>query len=114
MGEGRFTAALSDRWWVGGGPNGGYVAAVMLNAMGSVVEESGSGQPPRSLTVHYLSAPETGEAEVEVTVEREGRNTSFLSARLIQGGEVQAKAMAVFSSDRDGVAFDHTGRASTS
>lgn len=108
VGEGRFTAALSDRWWVGGGPNGGYVAAVMLNAMGSVVEESGSGQPPRSLTVHYLSAPEAGEAEVEVTVERQGRNTSFLSARLIQGGEVQSKAMAVFSSDRDGVAFDHT------
>lgn len=107
-GDGLFTAELSDRWWVGGGPNGGYVAAIMLNAMGAVVEESGSGQPPRSLTVHYLSAPEAGAAEVEVTVERAGRNTSFLSARLIQGGEVEAKAMAVFSTDRDGIAFDHT------
>ena len=107
QGEGRFTASLSDRWWVGGGPNGGYVAAIMLNAMVTVMEGSGPSQPPRSLTVHYLAAPEPGEAEVTVTVEREGRSTSFLSARMLQGGEVQAKAMAVFSSDRDGIAFDH-------
>jgi acyl-CoA thioesterase len=107
-GDGRFTANLSERWWVGGGPNGGYVAAIMLNAMSAVAGEASPGQPPRSLTVHYLSAPETGEAEVEVTVERAGRNTSFLSARMLQGGEVEAKAMAVFSSDRDGLPFDHT------
>ena len=108
VGEGRFTAALSDRWWVGGGPNGGYVAAIMLNAMDVVAGQAGPGQPPRSLTVHFLSAPSTGEAEVEVTVEKGGRNTSFLSARMLQEGEVQAKAMAVFSSDRDGLAFDNS------
>lgn len=107
-GEGRFTAELSDRWWVGGGPNGGYVAAIMLNAMSTIAGEGSPDQPPRSLTVHFLSAPGTGEAEVEVTVEREGRNTSFISARMLQGDQVQAKAMAVFSSDRDGIAFDHT------
>ena len=108
QGEGRFTASLSDRWWVGGGPNGGYVAAIMLNAMSTVAGENSPGQPPRSLTVHFLSAPETGEAEVEVTVERQGRNTSFISARMLQGGEVRAKAMSVFSSERDGVEFDNT------
>ena len=107
-GEGRFTASLSDRWWVGGGPNGGYVAAIMLNAMDAVVKESASGQPPRSLTVHFLSAPEVGPAEVEVTIERQGKNTSFISARMLQGGDVQAKAMAVFSDDREGVDFDNT------
>ena len=107
-GEGRFTASLSERWWVGGGPNGGYVAAIMLNAMSTVAGEGSPGQPPRSLTVHFLSAPEVGPAEVEVTAEREGKTTSFFSARLIQGGEVQAKAMAVFSGDRDGIEFDNT------
>jgi len=108
QGEGRFSASLSDRWWVGGGPNGGYVAAIMLNAMSTVAGEAGPDQPPRSLTVHFLSAPETGPAEVEVTVERQGRNTSFISARMLQGGEVRAKAMSVFSSDRDGIEFDNT------
>ena len=108
LGEGRFRAELSERWWVGGGPNGGYVAAIMLNAMGEVAAGVGPDQPPRSLTVHYLAAPSSGEAEVEVTVERAGRNTSFISARMLQGGEVQAKAMAVFSVDRDGKVFDNS------
>lgn len=102
-GPGRFSAELSDRWWIGPGPNGGYVAALMLNAMSQV-----AAQPPRSLTVHFLSAPSTGPAEIEVTVERQGRSTAFLSARLVQDGEVQGKAMAVFSAERQGPSFDHT------
>ena len=107
-GEGRFGTELSERWWVGRGPNGGYLAAVILNAMTRVAGEVGPDQPPRSLTVHFLSAPSAGEAEIEVTVERAGRNTSFISARLLQEGAVQAKAMAVFSDDRDGMVFDNS------
>lgn len=101
--SGRFSVELSERWWIGPGPNGGYVAALMLNAMDAVAT-----RPPRSLTVHFLSRPATGPAEIEVTVERQGRSTSFLSARLIQNGEVQGKAMAVFSARRDGPSFDQT------
>ncbi len=100
---GRFSVELFERWWVGRGPNGGYVAALMLNAMSRV-----AAQPPRSLSVHFLNTPSTGTAEIEVTVERRGRSTAFLSARLIQGGEVQGKAMAVFSDQRRGPSFDHT------
>ncbi len=100
---GRYRAELSDRWWVGRGPNGGYVAALMLNAMSQVATET-----PRSLSVHFLNTPTTGPAEIEVTVERQGHSTAFLSARLVQGGEVQSKAMAVFSAERDGPSFDHT------
>ena len=54
-------------------------------------------QPPRSLTVHFLNTPSAGRAEIEVTVERKGHSTMFLSARLVQEGAVQGKAMAVFS-----------------
>jgi acyl-CoA thioesterase len=108
---GRYAVDLSDRWWVGRGPNGGYVAALMLRAM-SLQAESATGtgehQPPRSLTVHFLNTPSVGAAEIEVTVERQGRSTMFLSARLIQGGAVQGKAMAVFSADRSGPSFVHT------
>lgn len=100
---GRFSVELSERWWVGRGPNGGYVAALMLNAMSQVAT-----QPPRSLSVHFLNTPSTGAAEIEVTVERQGRSTAFLSARLIQDGAVQGKAMAVFSAERQGPSFDHT------
>jgi acyl-CoA thioesterase len=108
---GRYAVELSDRWWVGRGPNGGYVAALMLRAM-SLEARSATGpgerQPPRSLTVHFLNTPSVGPAEIEVTVERQGRSTMFLSARLIQEGGVQGKAMAVFSADRQGPSFVHT------
>lgn len=109
LGNGRYAIDLSDRWWIGRGPNGGYVAALMLRAMTAEAVGGKSGEAPaRSLTVHFLRPPDTGEAEVEVTVEHTGRVTCFLSARMIQGGEVKATAMAVFSGERDGPAFDHS------
>ena len=94
LGEGRFAAAMSERWWVGKGPNGGYVAAVILKA----IEASASpARAPRSLTVHFLEAPAAGPVEVAVAVEREGGRASFLSARLTQAGKTRATALAVLS-----------------
>jgi acyl-CoA thioesterase len=81
LGGGRFAASMSERWWVGRGPNGGYVAATI----------------PRSLTVHFQRSPAAGPVELEVTLEREGRRASFLSARMTQEGAVQATALAVLS-----------------
>ena len=110
IGDNRYRVELSDRWWVSRGPNGGYVAALLLEAMTQAVTTSvgdPDAQPARSLTVHFLAPPQTGEAEIDVTIERQGRSTSFISARLIQDGEVEAKAMAVFSGDREGPSFDH-------
>lgn len=94
LGGGRFAAAMSERWWVGKGPNGGYVAAVMLRA---IQAGAGGERAPRSLTVHYQRAPAAGPVEVAVAVEREGRRATFLSARMSQDGKVQATAQAVLS-----------------
>ncbi|MCO5314919.1 MAG: thioesterase family protein [Solirubrobacterales bacterium] len=105
LGEGRFLVSLNDRWWIGPGPNGGYVAALMLEAM---TQASAPGQPARSLTVHFLRRPVIGEAEVHVTVERAGHSTTFISSRMLQEGRIQAQAMAVFSADREGPSFDNS------
>ena len=87
---------MSERWWVGRGPNGGYVAAVVLRA---ILAATGEARPPRSLTVHYPRAPKAGPVELVVEIEREGSRASFVSARMEQGGEVQATALAVLSED---------------
>ncbi|MCB0863511.1 MAG: thioesterase family protein [Solirubrobacterales bacterium] len=117
LGEGRYAINLSDRWWIGRGPNGGYVAALVLRAMTAEVdavtaspesEEPPRRLPARSLNVHFLRPPTTGPAEIDVTVEHAGHVTAFLSARLVQDGEVKAKAMAVFSGERDGPSFDRS------
>ena len=94
LGEGRFGTEISERWWVGRGPNGGFVAALFMRAAQATV---GSERAPRSLTIHFPRAPEAGPAELTVTVEREGGRATFLSARLEQNGEIQASAQAVLS-----------------
>jgi acyl-CoA thioesterase len=98
LGNGRFAATMSERWWVERGPNGGYVAAVILRAIqqAAVVERA-----PRSLTVQFPRAPAAGPVEIAVRVEREGRTATFLSARLEQGGELRAVALAVLADDLD-------------
>lgn len=108
LGDGRYAINLSERWWIGRGPNGGYVAALMLRAMTAETGtlETPEPLPARSLTVHFLRPPEAGAAEIEVTIEHAGRVTAFLSARMVQDGEVKAKAMSVFSGEREGPAFD--------
>src|SRR5258707_14835373 len=91
VGEGRFGAEISERWWVGRGPNGGYVAALIMRAIEAAV---GTERPPRSLTIHFPRAPVAGPAELTVTVEREGRRATFVTARLEQAGGIQASAQA--------------------
>ena len=94
LGGGRFAAEMSERWWVGTGPNGGFVAAVILRA----IQAAAPGErTPRSLTVHFQRSPAAGPVELAVTVEREGGRATFLSARMEQEGEVQATALAVLS-----------------
>jgi acyl-CoA thioesterase len=102
LGENRFGAAIRENWWVGRGPNGGYVAAIVLNALTAVEPQ----RPPRSLSLHYLRPPAAGPAEIGVTVERRGRTASFLSARLEQGGRASVTALAAFSDAREGPSYE--------
>jgi acyl-CoA thioesterase len=101
-GEGRFDVTISERWWVGQGPNGGYVAAIILRAIQRMAEPE---RAPRSLTVHFPRAPVAGPAEIAVTVERQGGRVTFLSARLEQRGELQATALAVLGEDWEANGF---------
>ena len=54
LGDGRFAAEMSERWWVERGPNGGYVAAVVLRAIQAAAAIK---RAPRSLTVQFPRAP---------------------------------------------------------
>lgn len=98
LGGGRFAAEMGERWWVERGPNGGYVAAVVLRA---IQRAAASARAPRSLTVQFPRAPLAGPVEITVRTEREGHTVTFLSARMEQDGELQATAMAVLADDLD-------------
>ena len=101
--EGRYEARMDAGWWIVNGPNGGYLAAVLLRAI-----EDDLGDPERtarSLSIHYLRPPREGLVEIEVTRERQGRTVSNLTARLFQAGKLQLLATAAFSTRSGGPSF---------
>src|SRR4051794_28564217 len=84
-GDGVYAATVSPDWSVPRGPNGGYIAALVLRAMEARIADAE--RAPRSLTVHYLRPPAVGQpCEIHVAVERAGRTLTSLSARLLQDG----------------------------
>lgn len=104
LGNGRFAARIDPGWWIERGPNGGYVAALVLRAMTNGLDDAS--RPARSLTVHYLRPPHEGDAQVAVTVERSGRTLSNVTARLEQDGRLLALAIGAFAEARPGITFD--------
>jgi acyl-CoA thioesterase len=96
-GEGIYQAVVDTGWSAPLGPNGGYIAAILVRALEAEVADAA--RAPRSLTCHYLRPPVEGPCEVHVTVEREGRSLTSLSARLVQDGRPMVVALAAFSSD---------------
>lgn len=101
--DGAFEATLDRGWWIVVGPNGGYLAAILLRALSAA-----AGDPeraPRSLTVHYVSPAQEGPVRIATRVERAGRSLSTLSARLEQNGALVALALAAFAKPRQSPEF---------
>ncbi|MGH9275386.1 MAG: acyl-CoA thioesterase, partial [Acidimicrobiales bacterium] len=92
-------------WWIERGPNGGYLAAIVLRAV--LAEAAAADRRPRSMTLHYLRPPVEGPCEVEVVEERAGRGLTTLSARLRQDGRDCILALVALGVDRPGPAIHH-------
>ena len=96
IGDGHHRGTMTDRWMVGAGLNGGYVAAFALRA---VLSEST--QPdPLSMTVHFLARPAPGPVEVFVEALRVGRSHTTLSFRLVQS-EIKAAGIVTLGRYRE-------------
>ncbi|MBW2243354.1 MAG: thioesterase family protein [Deltaproteobacteria bacterium] len=105
VGGGRYSIRIDPGWWIVRGPNGGYVAALLVNAMKASVDDPERGL--RSLTIHYLRPPAEGPAEIHVSVERQGRSLTSVTARLVQDDKLQALAVAAFSKARESAELHH-------
>ncbi len=86
-GDGVHDAVLAPGWVVGGGVNGGYLLAIIGNAVRAQlgIEAPGRGHvDPFALSAHFLSASVPGPAYVETRVLRTGGRFSTVSATLVQ------------------------------
>ena len=90
-----FEGRVSRAWWVFRGPNGGYLAAMLLRAL--VEATADRERAPRSLTVHYLEAPREGPVRIMTAVERRGRSLSTVTARMTQDDRLVAIAVGALS-----------------
>lgn len=105
VGDLRYAARIDRGWWIVRGPNGGYLAAIVLRAITTDVADET--RRPRSFTVHYLRPPHEGEVNIVVQPERVGRTTTVVTARMLQDGKLTALAVAALGVDRPGPAFAH-------
>ena len=101
--DGTYTASMATSWWVVRGPNGGYLAAVILRALTDAVDDPD--RTPRSLTVHYASSPGEGDVQLFTVLERVGRSLTTCTCRMEQDGKLVALAVAAFSKPRPGPEF---------
>ncbi len=89
---------VPDGWQQGRGAFGGFVAAVLARSM--MVVHGDAERPLRTLHVQFAGPALPGMADVEARCARPGTGVSFWEARLTQGAEVVAQAMATFGRRR--------------
>src|SRR4051794_37335933 len=95
---GVFEGQVNRDWWIVFGPNGGFLAAMFVRAMGAAVDDPA--RAARSLTIHYTAAPKEGPVRIRTTVERAGRGMTTVSARMEQGDRLIALAIGAYSKSR--------------
>lgn len=101
--DGRYDTEIRDNWNVMIGPNGGYIAAIILRALMQQLDDPA--RTPRSVTYHFLTPSVPGPARVEVSLEKLGRSFATLTGRLQQGGRTIAIALATFAPPREFISF---------
>ena len=105
VGGNHYVCELSTKWWVEAGPNGGYLASILLRAAQAAELD---GRQPRSLTVHMLRAAKAGVLELDVELARRGEGMTSLAVRATQGGEVIALGLVAMGAERNEFGFAGT------
>ncbi len=96
--DGAFVGRVIPSWSVGRGPNGGFIAALLMRALLLTLDDPA--REARSLTIHFLAPAQDGPVRLTTAIERSGRSLTTLSARMYQGDAVIALALAAFAVPR--------------
>lgn len=105
IGDDAYELELSPDWEVWG-PNGGYVSAGVLRAVG----ESSARDRPISYFGQYLRKTSFGKAEVRVERVRAAGSASAYEASLRQDGELKVRALVWTGDHGEGLEHERVGR----
>jgi acyl-CoA thioesterase-2 len=101
LGDGRYSAKLSEDWAIWG-PNGGYVASVALRTAGAATGRA----RPASILAHFLSVAAFDEVELTVAELRSSRYATSVRVSMRQGDRPIIEAL-VWGTDPGGPALEH-------
>lgn len=91
---GTLAATITERWSaIGGRPNGGYLLAVVLQALRRVMPFA----DPLVVSAFFLRPTLPGPADVHTEVARTGRSMATGAARLVQSGQETVRVTATFT-----------------
>jgi acyl-CoA thioesterase II len=100
--RGTYRTTLSDEWEIWG-PNGGYLAAIALRAVGEEAEI----RRPRSFYCHFLSSPSFAAVQVDVGALKRGRRAESFTATMTQDGKPILQALIKTATDGPGYEHQH-------
>ena len=92
-----FTGVVSDNWSVNGNPDGGYLMAMIANAM---IQKSDKKNTPM-VTANYLSRCVPGEVDIHISEIARSRQFNRFEARLSQKGDEKIRALGTFVSENN-------------
>jgi acyl-coenzyme A thioesterase PaaI-like protein len=93
-----YGATIDETSWIVRGPNGGFLAALVVRAVEHrLAEVEGPVRAPRSITLHYPAVPANGDALVRTRVVRVGRSLATVAAEIVQGDRVSVSALVACS-----------------
>lgn len=92
LGNGVYDTPIRDGWDVMGNANGGYLLAMVADAMRREVDR----KDPISITAHYLSPGLMGSARTHVSVVKQGRRFATVQAALERDGKEVIRVIGTF------------------
>jgi hypothetical protein len=92
----RYKGAVSENWSVNGIPNGGFLLALLANAMAMNSEKRAT----PIVTANYLSRSAIGDAELRVDRISQSVQFNRLQASLSQGGTERVRGIGTFADEK--------------
>jgi len=92
LGNGLYDTPIEDRWDINGNANGGYLLALVVNAMRAECDRA----HPVSATMHYLSPAPAGPAQTRCEVVKAGRRLATVTGSLERDGKSLVKCIGTF------------------
>lgn len=90
--DGVLGTEITEGWDVRGNPHGGFLLALVSEAMATVVPQA----HPLAIAATYLAPPAFGPAQLHVEPVRVGKRQSTASVRLVQDGLERVRATATY------------------